>query len=166
MTDLYQALLGMMAGGQQGVDRQQVLTQLLSEQGVDPATQQLLSQAFAQNTGGEAADDTEDGDDDRRATRERQTVRRLRPHLQAVEAELDELREHNDRLAAALGACYVCWGEDPDCDECGGDGRPGSSLPDRRLFNALVAPAIRTVRAERQRRQARPSERRSQGGTV
>jgi hypothetical protein len=166
MSDLYQALLGMMTGGQQGLDRQQLLTQLLTEQGVDPTTQQLLSQAFAQSSRGEEADDTEDLDDDRLATRRRRAVRRLRRHLQAVEAELDELRERNDCLAAALGACYECWGEDPDCDICGGDGRPGSSLPDRRLFKEIVDPAIRAVQAERQRRRARESDRRSKGGTV
>jgi hypothetical protein len=41
-------------------------------------------------------------------------------------------------LAAALGACGLCWGEDDDCPSCRGRGYPGAMRPDpllhRRLF--------------------------------
>ena len=33
-------------------------------------------------------------------------------------------------LAAALGACGICWGDDPACLGCRGRGRPGMVRPD------------------------------------
>ena len=56
--------------------------------------------------------------------------------------ELHDLREVNDTLARALGACRLCWGGGEECDECGGRGWPGSSIPDASLFRELVAPAV------------------------
>ena len=56
--------------------------------------------------------------------------------------ELEELRQRNEALAAALGACFVCWGTDIFCTHCGGEGRRGATAPDPRLFNQLVAPAV------------------------
>jgi hypothetical protein len=56
--------------------------------------------------------------------------------------ELEELRERNEALAAALGACFACWGTDIFCTHCGGEGRPGAATPEPRLFRQLVAPAV------------------------
>ncbi len=44
--------------------------------------------------------------------------------------ELEELRERNEALAAALGACFACWGTDIFCTHCGGEGRPGAAAPE------------------------------------
>lgn len=57
--------------------------------------------------------------------------------------ELADLREVNDTLAGALGACALCWGGDPNCVVCQGLGGPGFELPDPKLFNQLVVPAVR-----------------------
>lgn len=51
------------------------------------------------------------------------------------------LVDGNLLLAAALGACE-CWGHEPDCRECGGDGVTGWLPPDPQLFRELVAPAL------------------------
>lgn len=59
--------------------------------------------------------------------------------------ELRDLRQVNDTLAGALGACRVCWGGDTGCDVCGGRGRAGFAKPDLELFDELVAPALRRV---------------------
>jgi hypothetical protein len=70
------------------------------------------------------------------------------PEPQADEpdlGELEELRERNEALAAALGACFACWGTDIFCMHCGGEGRPGTAQPDHRLFTQLVAPAAARV---------------------
>lgn len=64
--------------------------------------------------------------------------------------ELVDLRQANDTLAAALGACPICWGGDRRCEVCGGRGRPGYRLPEPALFNQLVVPAIHRVRAMKQ----------------
>ena len=75
----------------------------------------------------------------RRTPRERTRERVLR--------ELADLREVNDTLAAALGACRVCWGGDGTCTTCQGRGGSGSRLPDPELFKRLVAPAVRRLGA-------------------
>jgi hypothetical protein len=60
--------------------------------------------------------------------------------------EVADLREVNDTVAAALGACSACWGGDPSCPSCAGRGRAGSRHPDPALFRELVVPAIRRFR--------------------
>jgi hypothetical protein len=57
-------------------------------------------------------------------------------------AELDELRLMNDRLAAALGACYLCWGKRADCPNCEGRGSSGWVASDKASFAELVRPAL------------------------
>lgn len=59
----------------------------------------------------------------------------------------DELAERNLALAEALGACD-CWGQDPRCHVCEGEGGPGWILPDRQLFARYVQPAIRVIRTQ------------------
>lgn len=79
----------------------------------------------------------------------------------ALVAELEDLREMNDTLASALGACPMCWGGADDCDVCNGAGMPGSQPPDRRLFKQLVSPAVRRMQQEGEsvrRPRPRPSE--------
>ncbi len=46
-------------------------------------------------------------------------------------------------LAAALGACAECWGEEPTCPGCGGEGASGWMPPDPELYAEYVAPAVR-----------------------
>ena len=50
---------------------------------------------------------------------------------------------YGDRLAAALGACPACWGEDPSCRWCRGRGAPGALAPDPEEFTTWVVPAVR-----------------------
>lgn len=69
--------------------------------------------------------------------------------LQALRDEVADLREVNDSAAAALGACRVCWGGDHFCPMCAGHGRPGANLPDLRLYNELVRPAVERMTAVR-----------------
>lgn len=52
------------------------------------------------------------------------------------------LVDRNAMLAAALGACE-CWGEDPRCPVCAGDGAAGWSEPDPDLYAAYVGPVRR-----------------------
>jgi hypothetical protein len=76
-------------------------------------------------------------------------VQDLHGQVKKMRAELDQLRELNDALAAALGACYLCWGEDADCTICHGSGNPGYFMPDKRLFALFVVPALRTLQAQK-----------------
>jgi len=64
--------------------------------------------------------------------------------------ELETLREVNDTVAAALGACPSCWGGADECPTCGGNGAAGSMDMNEALFTELVMPAVRRYRLNRQ----------------
>lgn len=71
--------------------------------------------------------------------------------LEVVRAEVNTLRARCDAVAAALGACALCWGEDASCRACRGHGAPGHCIPDQELFCEFVVPAVRLMHASRQR---------------
>jgi hypothetical protein len=75
----------------------------------------------------------------------------LRRQVESMFAELRLLRERTDSLAAALGACCLCWGQDPGCRFCHGRGAPGYAMPDESLLAELVLPAIRILQVHRAR---------------
>jgi hypothetical protein len=74
-------------------------------------------------------------------------VQELEDLVNKVYMELEALRTRNDALAAALGACYLCFGDDPLCEECGGRGVSGSLAPQPAAFRKYVLPAVRRARA-------------------
>ena len=73
----------------------------------------------------------------------------VRRQLQSVPVELDILRKRSDLLAAALGACALCWGQDLGCRVCRGRGLPGYAVPDEATFEELILPALQLLRAHR-----------------
>jgi DNA repair exonuclease SbcCD ATPase subunit len=79
----------------------------------------------------------------------RATLCELRENAKVLQDELELLRERNDALAAAVGACPLCWGHNLDCRGCRGRGGPGFCTPDESLFDEFVLPAVRTLRAQR-----------------
>ena len=62
-----------------------------------------------------------------------------------IERENRLLIDHAEMLACALGACPNCWGTIPDCEDCGGIGKPGAFGPDRACFDHYVLPVITRV---------------------
>src|SRR5437764_7521963 len=58
-------------------------------------------------------------------------------------------------LAAAIGACPTCFGEDLLCDTCHGAGSPGSRMPQADEFNHYVRPALERVQEALRRPRAR-----------
>ncbi len=44
-------------------------------------------------------------------------------------------------LAAALGACGLCWGEDGECPSCRGRGHIGMIRPDQEIRARLLGPS-------------------------
>lgn len=147
MADMYQALLSMLAGATPGASPEAILSQLLNDtDGLDPTTRALLEQSLSganQDAYREVGADEEDY-----AEPQRRGNSRLRQRVEALYDELVELRERNDTLARALGACNLCWGDDPGCEVCGGAGNPGSFEPDPTFFQQLVVPALRRLMAE------------------
>jgi hypothetical protein len=55
--------------------------------------------------------------------------------------------DRNLLLAAAVGACD-CWGEDPSCPICSGEGSAGWTEPDTRLYDEYIKPAVLRAKPE------------------
>jgi hypothetical protein len=88
-------------------------------------------------------------DDESQEGNSSEVANELREDLRKLSAELKVLRDRNDLLAAALGACCLCWGQDPDCRFCRGRGRPGFAAPDEAHIGEFVLPAIHMLRVQR-----------------
>ena len=69
----------------------------------------------------------------------------LHRRLERATGEIQRLRSMLDLVAAALGACPSCLGENPECLLCRGRGVPGSLPPDPESFTAVVWPAVRAA---------------------
>ena len=110
-------------------DTQELLSQLDSTNPMTGLIAKYLLAAQASKSEDTTEADTEDveqasrAEDDERLT---QVVQRLKFQVDKARAELERLRERNDVLAFALGACHVCWGQEPTCPVCRGAGRVGS----------------------------------------
>ncbi|MDB6178146.1 hypothetical protein PAF17_11625 [Paracoccus sp. Z330] len=66
-----------------------------------------------------------------------------------LERENRLLIDHAEMMACALGACPNCWGTIPDCEDCGGIGKPGTFAPDKKCFDQFVLPVIARVMGHR-----------------
>jgi hypothetical protein len=73
----------------------------------------------------------------------RQRASALREQFAGIAAEVDGLRAKLGDVAAALGACPACFGDDRSCPWCRGRGGPGFMPPDPDGFDRLVMPALR-----------------------
>lgn len=65
--------------------------------------------------------------------------------------ELDAAQDRLADLAAVLGACGLCWGEDRECRSCRGRGKPGMFAPEpatrSRFFAEAAEPAVKSTAA-------------------
>lgn len=78
-----------------------------------------------------------------------QMIERLE-EMKAIRREIEQLRQSNHALAAALGACHRCWGREIDCPVCHGHGHPGSAMPDKRLFIQWVLPTLQYLETRKE----------------
>jgi hypothetical protein len=108
-----------------------------------------LSQQLAGQEERADALSADDGNLEPPRTQHRRGSAQLRRVLRRLVAEVAELRERNDALAAALGACYLCWGTDAGCPDCAGHGSPGSAPVDVSQFAAWIQPALHRLRRQR-----------------
>lgn len=79
----------------------------------------------------------------------RESLKKLEQTVNKLYRELEDLRGRNDALAAALGACYLCWGDDLQCPICQGRGTSGWQASDEILFDQWVVPAVRALQLRR-----------------
>lgn len=75
---------------------------------------------------------------------------------QQLAAELAVLQERNDALAAALGACHLCFGADAWCPHCGGCGQPGSQRPESTAFARYVRPLLQRLQHQQRQQRQQP----------
>ncbi|CAM3951643.1 MULTISPECIES: hypothetical protein [Flavobacterium] len=68
--------------------------------------------------------------------------RKLFTIVEGLKVQLELELNQNDDLAKAIGACLECFGENSECSECFGTGKPGVAIPDFILFNKYINPAI------------------------
>jgi len=89
-------------------------------------------------------------------------VNEFSEQIQQITAAFDALQRRTLRLAAALGGCEQCFGEDLLCEGCSGCGVPGWAVPHPGLFKKYVLPALRRARAvEFEHRRDHPSRERT-----
>jgi hypothetical protein len=74
-------------------------------------------------------------------------LQELKDTVEKVYAELEALRARNDTLAAALGACFLCFGAEASCVECAGRGYAGARMPELSAYREFVLPAVRRVQS-------------------
>lgn len=71
----------------------------------------------------------------------------LRARVESLSRSCECLQRRLVAIAAALGACPRCMGENPSCRTCDGDGVPGALRPELQSFQRYVVPAVRRYRA-------------------
>lgn len=135
MDNDIQAKLSELMGGQVGPEAAQRLREILLAQ-VENTPQKPIHMLMRRMLETNAAKSAATGG----STGELASLRKL---LRAASRELKALDNRQRQLAAALGACAECWGQDFECDVCGGAGGPGWTDPDENLFDRYVAPALR-----------------------
>jgi hypothetical protein len=135
----------------------QTMEELLARLGPDHPMAAVLAKHLADSKKRSAVIDVESVEETEEAeTEDAETsappdpaMSELREHVESMFAELTLLRERSDNLAAAVGACCLCWGDDAECRVCRGRGRPGFAVPDRPLFEEFVLPAVLMLRAQK-----------------
>jgi hypothetical protein len=75
----------------------------------------------------------------------KEQVKQIKKDKMEIQNRLNQSGKSNQLLAGALGSCSKCWGEDPDCSNCSGNGSPGWRNINRRLFNIYILPALEKV---------------------
>jgi hypothetical protein len=117
----------------------------------DPRMQELLRQQMQQKMSGEGEPTKEEILRRFRIQNKKllEQIKVLKNSLRETKAEgdkmvtyLDYFLKLNTALAAALGSCENCWGEDAGCDRCGGEGVPGWRPVNKRLFAIYVQPCL------------------------
>jgi hypothetical protein len=137
-----------------------VLSQVVAEMAVDDPQMAMVSQYLALQPPDESDEDTasEPGAepalevkwmDDHEVMSLREEMASIQNTLEDQMQLIQELTDRNQELAAALGACPACWGEDDRCPDCRGHARPGTRKPDRRCFEYYVSPLLRRLQARK-----------------
>lgn len=121
----------------------------------DPTTAMLAQMIASQSANqSEKSESTIDAEEDETLHRKLKqlavTCRQLQQGYETLQTEMEDFRLRNDTLAAALGACYLCWGENTVCENCDGQGTVGYFSIDLPAFSEFVVPALRAFKNQTQ----------------
>jgi hypothetical protein len=61
-------------------------------------------------------------------------LKQIKINMYEAKKQLSDLQKMNNSLSLSLGSCNICWGENPECDNCSGNGSPGWRKVNKRLF--------------------------------
>ena len=154
------SMFALLQGQGTSPDTSQLFKQIAERYSDNPMMSMLLTQMMNGNESVDTEDDeileleAEEVDEDdlrvnpsrRKGYMANEEIRnRIKHRIQSISEELYVLRQHSEELAAALGACDICWGYDDECEQCHGHGTPGWHPPRRDAFDKYVKPAIRAL---------------------
>lgn len=72
----------------------------------------------------------------------REQLKQNKSDRNQILGKLAYLMKLNNALAEALGSCNNCWGDDPECVHCSGNGSPGWRNINKRMFNLYILPTL------------------------
>jgi hypothetical protein len=127
-------------------DPQKMMLNLLGSQGPDRPETGMLLKLLTEN-GEDGADEQREQMREEIREEQAEAIAALDNAAERLLAENRACRERLDALAAAIGACPDCFGDDLLCDTCAGAGTPGSRAPQAAEFHTYVRPAVERVRA-------------------
>lgn len=116
----------------------------------DPTTALLVQMMANQSQDTEKSTDDEDEESPKQQLKKlSSSFRQFRRKYEKLQEEVKEFQLRNDTLAAALGACYLCWGEYAECDICQGHGSVGYFPVEMQAFTEMVLPAVRAFKKQK-----------------
>ncbi|MBE7210009.1 MAG: hypothetical protein INR65_03230 [Gluconacetobacter diazotrophicus] len=127
------AMAGLIADLQRSNPPLAALAQWMQQRAVPPAAASAAASAAA-------ADDHEAAELARRLVEAEARIADLKRQGRRLFENYRLATDRLSELAAALGACALCWGDDPACPNCRGRGRPGMVRPDPELRARLLGP--------------------------
>lgn len=113
--------------------------------------QMLLAQRQAQASASPPGDDPRQGELDvlhEALAHSRGRNARLERLVRGLAEDLKQAQSLLADLAAAFGACGLCWGEDTHCPSCRGRGKPGRFAPDPELRLRFFSQALPGLSAD------------------
>jgi hypothetical protein len=120
--------------------------QQMAEQSTDPMKRMLAQMALSKMQDSKSSTSERpgaaSGNSPKMVRDIQQLIQMNRDLMQSVrthQTQQQQLAEHNQIIASALGACF-CWGFDAECPHCQGKGIAGTQTVNTQLFERLVLP--------------------------
>ena len=133
---------------------EKIMAALMEQMGGNNSKMELLTKILAQQNSREQNTPEKTGDSKFKGQMKKlmainkdlkDKVVQLKKHKAQLLQYLDYFIEVNACFAGAVGACE-CWGDDPDCEKCRGQGKPGSFAIQEQAFQYYIDPVLKKSR--------------------